>query len=600
MATRQHKSQAALREVIRNQRVGNWKLTENLGRGGQGATFRAIWDAEDSSLTQVALGGHHQKRAVIKLMIPPNPDDVPLTPAQFNKFLDASVVEFIKECRVLAEINNPYIPGVLGASREPTKAGWDVPWFAVELVEGRSLADEIHRSGALSRNRTLDLAHDVLTALDAIHSAKLVHLDIKPANIMLEPGKAQLIDFGLADKAHVKQGGISGTPGFFAPEQLDDVIESRDFAPQVDIFAFGVTLALAAGVGNKTLWGVELQADKKTLRAAMKRGANLSEIDSDLQQLIAPMLSFEPRSRPSAGRLLKTVAELIPDGNTRASAPGRAPKQERPKAARPQPAPRPQQPKPERPPKPARAPAPPRVVLPVERSYGVTLMLSYFLGGFGVDRFYLGKVGTGLLKLLTVGGYGIWWLVDIFLTLTGAQRSKTGQKLTGYDQHKKTGWIVTSALLALNFLFFVIILVVAAISSPSASTQPSAITATQSAPQTATQTDQFVATTSTELTAISKNLDDMQMRAENEQMFRLSFNLEQVKISVNKISGLSAPTNISDKWQDALSNVDASMTELGAVTTSYMSDQESLAVMLAAINDVRAQTETLNSLVSAL
>ncbi|MBT6995592.1 TM2 domain-containing protein [Candidatus Woesearchaeota archaeon] len=48
----------------------------------------------------------------------------------------------------------------------------------------------------------------------------------------------------------------------------------------------------------------------------------------------------------------------------------------------------------------------------------LTLVMSIFFGWFGVDRFIMGKVGTGLLKLITFGGFGIWWLVDIILIAT--------------------------------------------------------------------------------------------------------------------------------------------------------------------------------------
>ena len=79
-------------------------------------------------------------------------------------------------------------------------------------------------------------------------------------------------------------------------------------------------------------------------------------------------------------------------------------------------------------------------------------LFSLLLGFFAVDRFYLGKVGTGLLKLFTLGGFGIWVLVDLILTLAGGQRDKQGRKLAGYDRHKKIAWIITGALVVLSVI----------------------------------------------------------------------------------------------------------------------------------------------------
>ena len=62
------------------------------------------------------------------------------------------------------------------------------------------------------------------------------------------------------------------------------------------------------------------------------------------------------------------------------------------------------------------------------KSKVVALVLSICLGELGIDRFYLGYIGTGILKLITCGGFGIWWLIDLIMIATGKLKPKDGSE----------------------------------------------------------------------------------------------------------------------------------------------------------------------------
>lgn len=87
-----------------------------------------------------------------------------------------------------------------------------------------------------------------------------------------------------------------------------------------------------------------------------------------------------------------------------------------------------------------------------EKDYLVTFLLSLFIGQFGVDRFYLGQTGLGILKLITLGGCGIWAIVDMILALTGNLKDANGRVPTGKEQHQRLALIIFAIVFLLPIM----------------------------------------------------------------------------------------------------------------------------------------------------
>ncbi|MET3903274.1 Ltp family lipoprotein [Paenarthrobacter sp. 4246] len=144
------------------------------------------------------------------------------------------------------------------------------------------------------------------------------------------------------------------------------------------------------------------------------------------------------------------------------------------------------------------------------KSFLVTWLLSLLLGVFGVDRFYLGKVVTGILKLITFGGLGIWALIDLILVLANQTRDKRGLPLEGYQRHKKVALIVTGIFV----LFGIIVNVVRIGSGPTAA--PTLSSTRGAAPDSASASASVQSTAEKEAQAAAKAKAEAELKAKAE------------------------------------------------------------------------------------
>lgn len=139
-----------------------------------------------------------------------------------------------------------------------------VPWMAVPYVSAPSLQELADRCGPLEPELVRTLGAGIALALRAIHAEGIVHLDLKPANVLLTEDGPRVIDFGIAqiERLTEPKRGFAGTYAYASPEQLR---EQRTFTPASDVFSLGTVLAHLA-LGHSP-WGWGTQAVVAAIRA---------------------------------------------------------------------------------------------------------------------------------------------------------------------------------------------------------------------------------------------------------------------------------------------------------------------------------------------
>jgi len=196
-----------------NKDFGAFELKEKIGQGGMASVYLAV---------QKAL----QRPVVLKILYPHLAEDEKL------------VQRFEREARAAAMMRHPNIIQVIDMGRHE-----DVAYIAMEFVEGMDLQKWLQAHGTPPIEMALLMLRDVCRGLEHAHGNRIVHRDVKPANIMLTPdGMIKLMDFGLARSGTetttqmTMVGSVLGTPAYMSPEQATgEVVDERS-----DIFSTGV------------------------------------------------------------------------------------------------------------------------------------------------------------------------------------------------------------------------------------------------------------------------------------------------------------------------------------------------------------------------
>jgi len=259
-------------------RFGDYELRELIGRGGMGVVYRAYQHSLD-------------REVAVKLLA--------AGPWASREFIE----RFRHEAQNAARMQHPNIVAIfeVGAAEE-------MHFFSMRMVHGGSLAALLKREGRLQPRRAAQLLRSIAEAVDYAHRLGVLHLDLKPANVLLdENGAPHVADFGLARRLDhdlsTTNTEVSGTPSYMAPEQA--IAGPQKITPATDIWGLGAILfELVTGeppfLGETPQDTLQLVVNG-TVRSPRRFVPNLPR---DLEAIILKCMAHEVAGRYASGREL--------------------------------------------------------------------------------------------------------------------------------------------------------------------------------------------------------------------------------------------------------------------------------------------------------
>jgi serine/threonine-protein kinase len=204
-------------------RVGDYKLGRLLGRGGMGEVYEAA----------TAAGA----RVALKLV-------------RGDRVADArSLRLFGEEADVLGRVRSPYVARVLAAG----DIADELPFLAMEFIDGPTLSDILRDRRRLAPDEVAAVVRDIARGLADVHASGVLHLDLKPQNVIRADGRWKLVDFGVSRlAAGADRPWIMGTPSYMAPEQaIGGAVDARSDLYSLTTIAYRALTGRAPFVGER-------------------------------------------------------------------------------------------------------------------------------------------------------------------------------------------------------------------------------------------------------------------------------------------------------------------------------------------------------------
>jgi len=271
-----------------DRRFGDYELLERIGRGGMGVVFRAH---------QISLG----REVAVKFIVGGLADNT------------RAVARFLAEARAAARLHHPHIVPVFEVGSVE-----GMHFFSMPLLRGQTLAQRIENR-RMSHADSVDLLLKLGAAVDYAHSLGLLHLDLKPANVLFDEHSQPLIgDFGLArhmdDAGGVDAQEVSGTPAYMAPEQID--VGPHRLDERTDVYALGAILyELLTGASPHGQGDAKAQMRQASTGSVAPPRTIDATIAPDLEAICLKCLHVDPQERYAAVADLNADVVRYRDGN---------------------------------------------------------------------------------------------------------------------------------------------------------------------------------------------------------------------------------------------------------------------------------------------